>query len=79
MHKVSKEQIFVFMCFYGIFMEHGQMKIGIILRCHKMKTLFGRMMTGVFHWLCCMIVKECMLGFWIVKCISPECILCSVQ
>ncbi len=31
----------------GIFVEHGRMKIGIILRCHKMKTLFGRMMTGV--------------------------------
>ncbi len=45
----------------GIFMEHGQMKIGIILRCRKMKTLFGHM-TGVFLWLCCMIVEEYMLG-----------------
>ncbi len=32
----------------GISVEHGQMKIGIILRYHKMKTLFGCMMTGVF-------------------------------
>ncbi len=53
----------------GIFMEHGWMKIGIILRCHKMKTLFGRMMTGVFLWLCCMIVEEYKFGCWMVECV----------
>ncbi len=31
----------------GIFIEHGQMKIGIILRCYKVKTLSGCMITGV--------------------------------
>ena len=53
----------------GIFMEHGQMKIGIILRCHKMKTMFGCMMTSVFLWSCCMIVEEYMLGCWMDECV----------
>ncbi len=38
------------------------MKIGIILRCHKMKTLFRCMMTGVFLWFCCMIVGRVHVG-----------------
>ncbi len=46
----------------GIFMEHGQMKIDIIFRCHNVKTLSGHMMTSVLLWLCCMIVEEYMLG-----------------
>ncbi len=54
------------------------MKIRIILRCHKMKTLFGRMMTGVFLWLCCMIVEEYKLGCWMVECVSLKCVPCSV-
>ncbi len=45
------------------------MKIGIILRCRKMKTLFRCMMTGVFLWLCCMIVEEYKLGCWMVECV----------
>ncbi len=45
------------------------MKIGIISRCHKMKTLSGHMMTGVLLWLCWMIFEECMLGFWMDECI----------
>ena len=53
----------------GIFVEHGWMKIGIILRCRKMKTLFGHMMTGVFLWLCCMIVEVYKLGYWMVECV----------
>ncbi len=61
-----------------IFMEHGQMKIAIILRCHKMKTLFGHTMTGVFLWLCCMIVEDYKLGCWMVECVWLECIPCSV-
>ncbi len=28
-------------------MWHGQVKIGIIFRCHNLKTLSGHMMTGV--------------------------------
>ena len=52
-----------------IFVECGQMKIGIILRCHRMKTLFGHMMIGVFLWLFCMIDEECMLGYWMDECI----------
>ncbi len=63
---------------YGFFVEHGQMKIGIILRCRKIKTLFGCMMTGVFLWLCCMIVKEYKLGCWMVECIWLECVMCCV-
>ncbi len=53
----------------GIFMEHGQMKIGIILKCHKMKTLFGCMMTSVLLWLCWMIVEEYKLGCWMDECV----------
>ncbi len=45
------------------------MKIGIILRCCKMKILFGCMMTGMFLWLCCMTVEEYKLGCWMVECI----------
>ncbi len=48
----------------GICVEHGQVKIRIILRCHKMKTLSGCMMTGVLLWLCWMIVEEYMFGCW---------------
>ncbi len=62
----------------GIFVEDGQMKIGIILRCYKMKTLFGCMMIGVFLWLCCMIVEEYILGCWMDECIWLKCIPCSV-
>ncbi len=46
----------------GIFMEHGQMKIGIILRCYNVKTLSGHTMTGVLLWLCWMKVEQYMLG-----------------
>ena len=52
----------------GIFVEHGQIKIGIILRC-KMKTLSGCMMTGVLLWLCWKMVEEYMLGYWMDECI----------
>ncbi len=45
------------------------MKIGIILRCCKMKTLFGHMVIGMFLWLCCMLVEEYKLGCWMVECI----------
>ncbi len=45
------------------------MKIGIILRCHKIKTLFGCIMTGMFLWLCCMIVEEEKLVCWMVDCV----------
>ncbi len=47
-------------------------------RCGIMKTLFGHMMTGVFLWLCCMIVVEYKLGCWMVECIWLECVPCSV-
>ncbi len=53
----------------GFFVEYGHMKIGIILRCHKMKTLFGCMMTSVLLWLCWMIVEKYMLGYWLDECI----------
>ncbi len=62
----------------GIFVQHGQMKIGIILRCCKMKTLFGCMMTGVLLWLCCMIVKEYILGCWMDVCVWLKCIPCDI-
>ena len=42
------------------------MKIGIILRCHKIKTLLGCMMTGVLLWFCWMIVEE----YWGVEWMS---------
>ncbi len=53
----------------GIFVEHSQMKMEIILRCHKMKTLFGCMMTSVLLWLYWMIVEQYMLGCWMDGCI----------
>ncbi len=62
----------------GTFMEPGQMKIGMILRCHKMKTLFGCMMTGVLRWLCWMIIEEYMLGCWMDECIWLKSIPCSM-
>ena len=62
----------------GICVQHGQVKIGIILRCHNVKTLSGCMMTGVLLWLCWMIVEEYMLGCWMDECIWLECIPCSV-
>ncbi len=40
------------------------MKIGVILRCHNMKTVSGHMMTGMFLWLYLMIGEEYMLGCW---------------
>ncbi len=61
----------------GIFVEYSWMKIGIILRCHKMKRLFGCVMTGVFLWLCCMIVEEYMLECCMVECVWLECIACG--
>ncbi len=65
----------------GIFVEHGQIKIGIILRCCKMKTLSGCMMTGVLLWWCWMIVEEYMLGCWMDECIwlmhSIHCVMTS--
>ncbi len=54
------------------------MKIGIILRFHKMKTLSGCMMTSVLLWLYWMIVEEYMLGCWMDECVWLECILCGV-
>ncbi len=62
----------------GIFVKHSQMKIWIILRCHKMKTLLAHMMIGVFLWLCCMIDEEYMLGCWMDECVWLKCIPCSV-
>ncbi len=35
-------------------------------------------MTGVFLWLCCMIVEEYMLGCWMDECVWLECIPCGV-
>ena len=61
----------------GIFISHSQMKIGMILRCHKIKILSGHMMTGVLLWLCWMIVEEYMLGCWMDECIWLECIPCG--
>ncbi len=53
----------------GILIQRGEMKIGMILRCHKMKTLLGCMMTGVLLWLCWMTVEEYMLGCWMDECV----------
>ncbi len=55
------------------------MKIGIILRCCKMKTLFGCMMIGVFLWLCCMIEQSTSWGVgWLnVFDSSVFCVVCD--
>ncbi len=71
-----------FQCGIVIWMEFSwsivRYKIGIILRCHEMKTLFRCMMTGMFLWLCCMKVEEYILGCWMDECVWLKCVPCSV-